>query len=160
MKRIFCFSIGLFILTNIHQITAQVVTFTPSFATENDSLVIVFDATEGNGELEGFTGDVYLHTGVITTESTNSTDWRYVPNGWDEYPEKVRATPLGNNKWEFKYLPNIRDFFGITNESEQVLEIAMLFRGTNTGVGNPVSVGRDSDGGDIFVELFICSGSK
>ncbi len=154
MKRFFCFSLGLFILTNIHQITAQVVTFTPSFATENDSLVIVFDATEGNGALEGFTGDVYLHTGVITTESTNNTDWRYVPNGWDEYPEKVRATSLGDNKWEFKYLPNIRDFFGITNESEQVLEVAMLFRGTNTGVGDPVSVGRDSDGGDIFVELF------
>ncbi|MEZ4761931.1 MAG: hypothetical protein R3C26_01600 [Calditrichia bacterium] len=37
----------------------------PEFPTENDSIVVIFDATEGDGGLQGFNGDVYAHTGVI-----------------------------------------------------------------------------------------------
>ena len=150
-KSIPTFLLSFFIV--LPTINAQVVTFQPSFATQNDPLVIVFDATQGDGGLENFTGDVYLHTGLITSKSATPSDWQYVPNGWDEYPAKVKATPLGNNKWEFKYLPSIREFFGVTDETENVLEVAMLFRGTNTGTGNPVAVGRGNGGEDIFVEL-------
>lgn len=153
MKKTFLFLLFLSLFLPTLPTVAQVVTFQPSFATQNDSLIIVFDATQGNGDLKDFTGDVYLHTGVITTNSTHDTDWRYVPNGWDEYPAKVKATPLGDNKWEFKYLPNIREFFGITDPNEQVLKVAMLFRGTVDGVGDPDKVGRGDGGTDIFVEL-------
>lgn len=134
---------------------AQVVTLDPSFPTPDGSLTITFDATRGDGGLAGFTGDVYLYTGLITSESTSSSDWRYVrpAGGWTSYPEELKATPLGNDKWEFTYGPSIREFFGVTNESETIEEIAVLFRGTNTGSGEPVQVGRDTGGDDIFIEL-------
>lgn len=154
MKKLFTtktFLVFAFLLSS--PVFGQVVTFTPSFATQFDSVTITFDATQGNGDLAGFTGDVYLHTGVITTKSSSPSDWQYVPNGWDEYPSKVLATSLGNNKWEFTYSPSVREFFGITDETEEVLEIAMLFRGTNTGTGSPVAVGRGTGDEDIFIEL-------
>jgi 1,4-alpha-glucan branching enzyme len=132
---------------------AQVVTFEPSFATQYDSLIITFDATQGDGGLEGFTGDVYLHTGAITNNSNSDTDWLYVGNGWDEYPADKKATYLGDNKWEFKYKPSVLEFFGINDGNEDVLQVAMLFRGTNTGSGAPVAVGRGDGGSDIYIEL-------
>jgi len=61
---------------------SQVVTFEPSFATQNDTLTLTFDATQGNGELAGFSGDVYLHTGLITDKSSSPSDWKYVQSGW------------------------------------------------------------------------------
>lgn len=132
---------------------SQVVTFEPSFATQNDTLTLTFDATEGNGGLEGFTGDVYIFTGLITDKSSTPSDWKYVQSGWDSYPAKLKTTALGNDKWEFKYPSSIREFYNVS-ASDDVLEIAMLFRGTNDGAGNPDAVGRGAGGSDIFLELF------
>lgn len=132
---------------------AQTVTFEPSFATQNDTLTLTFDATKGNGELIGFTGDVYLHTGVITDKSSNSTDWKYTQSTWDSYPQKLKTTPLGDNKWEFKYPSSVREFYAVA-AADEVLEVTLLFRGTNDGSGNPDKVGRAAGGGDIFLELF------
>ena len=66
----------LFLLAAFSIATAQVVVTVPEFPTENDSIVVIFDATEGDGGLQGFNGDVYAHTGVITNQSTGSSDWR------------------------------------------------------------------------------------
>ncbi|MFY0698434.1 MAG: T9SS type A sorting domain-containing protein [Balneola sp.] len=132
---------------------SQVVTFEPSFATQNDTLTLTFDATEGNGGLEGFTGDVYIFTGLITDKSSTPSDWKYVQSGWDSYPSRLKTTSLGNDKWEFKYPSSIREFYNVS-ASDEVLEIAMLFRGTNDGAGDPDAVGRGAGGSDIFLELF------
>ncbi|OAN63685.1 hypothetical protein A8B79_14680 [Balneola sp. EhC07] len=132
---------------------SQVVTFEPSFATQNDTLTLTFDATEGNGGLEGFTGDVYVFTGLITDKSSTPSDWKYVQSGWDSYPSRLKTTSLGNDKWEFKYPSSIREFYNVS-ASDEVLEIAMLFRGTNDGAGDPDAVGRGAGGSDIFLELF------
>ena len=152
MRRSFKYSfISLFVLQILTNTSKAQVTFTPSFATQNDSITIIYDATQGNGDLEGFTGDVYLHTGVITNLSSNPSEWKYVPNGWETYLEKTKATPLGDDKWSFTYGPSVRDFFGITNASENVEQIAMLFRGV---VNNSITaVGRGPGGADIFISL-------
>ena len=44
-------------------IPAQVVSVDPAFPTQNDTVTITFDATEGNGALVGFV-PVYAHTGI------------------------------------------------------------------------------------------------
>ncbi len=130
---------------------AQVVTFQPSFATQNDSLTIVYDATKGDAGLSGFTGDVYLHSGVITNKSTSSSDWKYVPFGWETHNAKMKATSLGDNKWEFKYGPSIREFFGITDATEKVEKVAIVFKGVSGGT--ITKQGKDEGGKDIFIEL-------
>jgi glycosidase len=132
---------------------SQVVTFEPSFATQNDTLTLTFDATQGNGELVGFSGDVYLHTGLITDKSSSPSDWKYVQSGWESYPEKLKATSLGNDKWEFKYPSSVREFYNVS-AADKAEEITLLFRGTLDGAGAPDKVGRASGGEDIFLELF------
>ena len=148
------FSLVALISTTVNMaVNAQVVSFEPNFATQYDSVTIFFDATQGNGALEGFSGRVFLHTGVITSESSSGSDWKYVPAGWESYPANLEAEQVGENRWKFTYAPDIRTFFGITGTTEEVLEIAMLFKGTRTLSGAPIAVGRDKGNSDIFVEL-------
>ena len=138
-------------LFSISTALGQVVTFEPSFATDGDSLQVTFDATQGNGELANFTGDVYLHTGVITDQSGDDSDWRYVQSGWEDRDEKLRATSLGDNKWRFTYKPTIREFFTVP-DGEKIERVAMLFRGFE---GSTISaVGRGENGDDIFIDIF------
>ena len=113
--------------------------------------MVVLNATEGNAGLKDFTGDVYLHTGVITNKSTSGSDWKYIPFGWDTNDPKVKATNLGDNKWEFKYLPSIREFFGVTDTEEIVEKVAIVYKGVQNG--NIVKEGKDVGDADIFVEL-------
>ena len=151
-SHLFSLLILLFATTSMF-VKAQVVSFEPSFATQYDSVTVYYDATKGNGALEGFTGRVFLHTGVITSQSNSGSDWKYVPAGWESYPSSLEAEQVGENRWKFTFAPNIRSFFGITESSEEVLEIAMLFKGTRTLSGAPVAVGRDEGDNDIFIEL-------
>ena len=71
-----------FTLLIFFQSNAQVVWTEPPFPTKFDDVTVYFDATEGNGALEGFQGDVYAHTGVITNESNNGADWKHVIGNW------------------------------------------------------------------------------
>ena len=60
----------------------------PTYATQNDSIIIYFDATQGDQGLMGYPGnDVYAYTGVITNYSTGPTDWKYVIwTSWNQNP--------------------------------------------------------------------------
>lgn len=78
------------------------------FPTENDEVTIIFDATKGTAGLKGFTGDVYAHTGVILSTGTS---WQYAPT-WGDNSAKYKLTSLGNDKWQLKITPNIREYYG------------------------------------------------
>lgn len=152
MRKLFTIKILLILsLLSIQSSLAQVVSFTPSFATQNDTLVVVLDATKGNAGLEDFTGSVFLHTGVITNKSTSGSDWKYVPFGWETNDPSVQATDLGNNKWEFTYRPSIREFFGVTDPTEVIEQVAIVYKGVQGG--SIVAEGKDVGNTDIFIEL-------
>ncbi len=101
----------------------QLISTNPQFVTqEGGSTEIIFDAasTLGNLGLKGYTGDVYAHVGVITTASTNSSDWKYVITPWPSATNmalantaKNKLTSLGNDKWQLTIAPSIRGFFGV-----------------------------------------------
>lgn len=131
---------------------AQIIITEPAFPTETSEVTITYDATKGNGQLAGFTGDVYLHTGVITNKSTSGSDWKYVPFEWNVHDESMKATSLGNDKWEFTYSPSVRDFFGVNDESEEIEKIAIVFKGVENG--SVTAEGKDTGNSDIFVDLF------
>jgi oligosaccharide 4-alpha-D-glucosyltransferase len=124
---------------------SQVINVTPEQPSINSNLTIVFDATQGNAGLKDYSGTVYAHTGVITTESNGSGDWKHVVANWGTADPKVEMTPLGNNKYKIEY--NIKTFYGIL-PSEQVLELAFLFRNANGSL-----VGRSDNNGDIFYPI-------
>jgi len=103
----------------------QLLTWNPDFITENTPTVeITVDATRGNQALKDYaaTGDVYIHTGVITTSSTSSSDWKYVKFSPFTSPiAGAQATYLGNNKWKFTISGGLRAFYGLPNPSEKIL---------------------------------------
>ncbi len=143
---------GIFLsLTTLH---AQLLTWTPPFPKENDAaqtLVITLDATKGNRGLLNYTPltDVYVHMGVITSQSTTSSDWKHVPFTWATTPAAANALSLGGNKWSFTINGSLRSFFNVTDPSETILKIALLFRN-----GNGNNVQRNTDGSDMYIPVY------
>ena len=123
----------------------QILTLDPIFPRQNDTVTIVYDAAEGNGALAGFV-PVYAHTGVITTASSSSTDWRHVQGNWGTADPNVIMTPLGNNKHEIRY--HIDSYYNVPG-NEDVLRLAFVFRNADGSV-----VGRDTDGSDIYTPVY------
>ena len=123
---------------------AQVVSLLPTFPTQSENVVITFDASQGNGALNG-QSIVYAHTGVITNLSTSATNWRYVQGNWGTDDSRVRMTSMGNNTFQLSV--NIANFYGIPS-SERVQKLSFVFRNADGS-----KVGRNSDGSDIFVAI-------
>ncbi|MGB1037111.1 MAG: alpha-amylase family glycosyl hydrolase, partial [Bacteroidia bacterium] len=145
-KYIRIFTFILFFYGVVGLASAQVLTTNPSFPTLSSSLTITFDASLGNGGLDGFTGDVYAHTGVITDKSTSPADWKYVQGSWGT-ANAPKMTSIGGDKYTLT-ISDITAFYSVPN-GEVVEQIAILFRNE---AGN--KVGRASDGGDMYIEVF------
>ena len=124
---------------------SQVVVLDPPSPSSEDSVRVIFDASEGDRGLMGFTGDIWAHTGVHTNLGT----WRYVVAEWGQNIEKAKLAPLGDNKWELKLSPSIREFYEVDDE-ELITHLAFVFR--NNGGSR---TGRDNDGADIIVPLSL-----
>ncbi len=138
-------TIALFIVS-ISSIYGAVVWTEPAFPSQLDNITLYFDASEGNGALAGFTGDVYAHTGVITNASSSPTDWKHVQGNWGTIDNQVLMTYEGNDVYSISY--NIEDFYGIP-PGEVVEKLAFVFRNADGSI-----VGRDTDGSDIYLDVY------
>jgi len=127
--------------------SAQVVTYEPAFPTIDDPITVYFHADEGNRGLQGFTGDVYAHTGVITSSSTSPSDWRYVKTNWGQNTPDTKLERIGPDLYRF-HIEDIRAYYGIP-VSEEVLRLAFVFRSADTS-----REGKDVGNADIFIDLF------
>src|SRR5438309_11010084 len=131
-------------------LNAQLLTWSPPFPKENDpsqNLVITVDATKGNKGLMGFTGDVYVHIGVITNKSNGQ--WAYTPFTWGQTQPASKTVSLGNNQWKYTISGSLRTFFGITDANETIQKIAIIFR---SGDGNRKQANTDNS--DMFVTVY------
>ncbi|MEM6261562.1 MAG: alpha-amylase family glycosyl hydrolase [Bacteroidota bacterium] len=137
--------LGILCIGFFFQSFAQVSTI-PVFPTENDTVTIIFDAKQGNGELAGVSPPIYAHTGVITDLSTTPTSWRHVQGNWGVADARMLMTPLGNDVYQIRY--HIPTFYNVP-ANETVLRLGFVFRDET---GN--NVGRAADGSDIFVDMF------
>ncbi len=123
--------IALFFLTTVMNANGQLLKTDPNFILESSNNVLVTaDANKGNKKLKDYTGDVYVHLGVITNLSANSAAWRYVPSFsvWAGTDSRIKCTSIGNNKWTYTIPGTLRSFFGLTDPSEKILKLAILFR--------------------------------
>ena len=124
---------------------SPVVWTVPAFPTKHDDVTVYFDATQGNGALSGFTGNVYAHTGVITNLSTSGSDWKHVIGNWGTADARVLMKKESPNLYSIAY--NISDFYGVP-ANEEVLKMAFVFRNTDGSI-----VGRDADGSDLYTDV-------
>ncbi len=133
---------------------AQVITSEPSLPTVNESVTIYFDATKGTGGLEGYTGDVYAHTGVLTKESSATSDWKYEKTNWGQNTADTKLTRISEDYYSLEITPDIRTYYGIPS-SDTITHLAFVFRS-----GEPIPgftnyyEGKDDGGLDIFLEVF------
>ena len=147
MKRLFLL---LFLFLLIKSSQAQLLSWAPDFPKDNDNITITVDATKGNQGLLGFSGNVYVHTGVITNLSTSPTNWRYSKFTWGSTEAAAQATALGSNKWSFT-INNIRSYFNVPG-AETIQKIAILFR--SGGCSSDCMVQRNADGSDMYVPVY------
>jgi 1,4-alpha-glucan branching enzyme len=150
MKRLLLFATAIFTCIFSY---SQLLSWTPPFPVENDpaqTLVITMDATKGNqGLLNYTTSDVYVHIGVITNKSTSATDWKHVLSTWGSTDAAFKAISLGNNKWQFTITGSLRTYFGLTDVTETIQSIAILFR---SGSGSLKQ--SNTNGNDMYVPIY------
>ncbi len=126
-----------------YQVKTQIIISNPVFPTVNDSVVIIYNAALGNAGLKGYTGDVYAHTGVITSLSTGPTDWKHAPI-WGDNSDKYKLTRIATDLYKLVIKPSIKAYYGIV-DNEQVLQLAFVFRS-----GDKTKEGKTETNGDIF----------
>lgn len=124
---------------------SQILSVDPIFPTSDDTVTIIYDATQGNGTLTGIS-PVYAHTGLITSASTSPGDWKYVQGNWGTADPNVLMEDLGNNLHKIRY--HVRSYYGLP-AGEDAQEMAFVFRDATGSM-----VGRDPSGGDIFYPLY------
>lgn len=126
--------------------SAQVATV-PFFASPNDSIIVQFDAAEGNGALKSITGDIYAHTGVITALSTSPTDWKYVKAQWTENTAACKLKRVNGTRYELA-IGRPHTFYNVP-PNELIRRLAFVFRTADGSI-----VGRAADGADIYAEVY------
>lgn len=124
---------------------AQLITTVPENPGVDDEFRLIFNASEGNLGLKDYEGDVYLHTGLITSASIDQSDWKKVVGNWGTADDRVKMSPLGNNLFEFRMHP--RTFYNPGNDVS-VLQMAFVFRNTDGTL-----TGKTADNKDILVPL-------
>jgi len=120
---------------------SQLITSTPLYPTENDSIVVYLDATQPGAEgLLNYTGTVYVHTGV-----TNSTGiWQHVIGTWGVNTTQPALTRLGSNLYKLT-IGYPRKFYGISSSSEHITALDFVFRSSDASKQTKP---------DIFYNLF------
>ena len=132
---------------NSLSIKAQLISTSTDFPSETSSITLTFNASKGNGGLKDFTGDVYIHTGVITDKSTGAADWKYVKRPWATIFPDIKMLPKGTNLFEIT-IDNPRTYYAVP-AGEKILKIAMVFRN-----GDGTREGKNADGTDIYASLY------
>lgn len=137
-------------LLGVFGMKAQVVTTDPPVLQESSpNVVIYYHADQGNKGLinQPASSPIYAHTGVITNKSANLSDWKYGPSKWGDNAPKYKLTYVSPNLWKLD-IGNIREYYGITDNSEKVLKLAFVFRNADC-----TKEGKTASGGDIFVDV-------
>ncbi|WP_020571286.1 DUF4961 domain-containing protein [Neolewinella persica] len=130
-------------------LSAQLITTNPAAPTDDQSVTITFDATQGTAGLANCGCDVYLHTGVITNNSSGSSDWKYVQTEWGVANAAWKLTPVSGqiNKFTYTFGPTVRGYFGVPT-AEEIQKIAFVFRNADGS-----KEGKGTGGSDIFVDV-------
>ena len=120
----------------------QSISTNPAIPTANNAVTITFDAT--GSELEDYTGDVYAHTGVLTTASSGNGDWKHVIGSWGDNTTQPKLTRITANTYELSVTPDIETFYSVA-AGETVTNIAIVFRSAD---------GSQQSRPDLFVQIF------
>ncbi|MCX6270309.1 MAG: DUF5110 domain-containing protein [Bacteroidetes bacterium] len=132
-------------LCMVSGLQAQIVRLDPVSPSINDSVTVFFNAAEGNKALMGYTGDVYLHTGVITSKSLDGHDWKYVVGDWGKDDKRVKMKRIGKDLYTLNLV--IKSFYGLRPE-DKANQLSFVFRNTDGTL-----VGKTGENEDVLVPV-------
>lgn len=111
---------------------AEGISMDPSVPDADSEAVLYFKAAS-DSPLYGYTGDVYVHIGVIV-----EGEWLFVPaSKWEENLERCKMQNVAKNVWSLKFSPSIREWFG--SGTTPVKQIGVVIRnsdGSQKGVAS------------------------
>ena len=115
----------LFIVAAFASIALAQVTTVPGIIQKGygGEVTIIFNPNEGNKGMVGAT-QCYAHTGLITSASSDDSDWKNVVESWRENTSKTQLTKDGNN-WKL-VIPNIYTFYNCS-KSTDIKKLAFVF---------------------------------
>jgi len=136
MKRILtALLIGILLFDGL--IFAQVTTI-PAIPTADAAVTVYLDAT-GTG-LDGYTGDVYAHTGITIGTSL----WQHVIGSWGNNTTQPKLTNIGTNLYKLDITPSIRQYYGAAS-TDNITQMDFVFRSAD---------GTQQTSPDIFIQVF------
>ena len=118
----------------------------PAFVTEAMTEDITVILNVAGTAADGFKGELYAHTGVLTDKSTTTGDWKYVLSDWGQNIPECKLESKGDNIWHYTIKGGVHAWYGVP-ENEKVTHIAFVFRSADS------SIEVKDNGADIFVEL-------
>ena len=107
--------------------------------------VEVFVGTAGT-TFDGFSGDMYAHTGVLTNLSATSSDWRYVKHDWTVNEADCKLAKVSDNLWKLTIAGGPRSYYGVP-ATETIKSMAFVFRNANG------TLELKDNGADIFLPI-------
>jgi glycosidase len=99
--------------------------------------------TKAMPDLRIMNGDVYVHAGLITNESSSATDWKKVVADWGDNTNSPQLSRVDANTYELRF--TIAELYGIPATGGGVVALAFVFRNEDGS-----KVGKDKGGSDIY----------
>ena len=118
----------------------------PAFVTEAMTEDITIILNTAGTAADGFSGELYAHTGVLTTESSSTGDWKHVLAEWGTNIPECKLEKKEGNLWHYVIKGGVHAWYGVP-DTETVTHIAFVFRSADS------SLEVKDNGADIFVEL-------
>jgi oligosaccharide 4-alpha-D-glucosyltransferase len=119
---------------------SQTVWLDPSNPPVDTDVTLYYNAASGNKALAGQTGDIYLHTGVITNKSIDGHDWKYVVGTWGKPDPKVLMKREGADLYSFRM--KIIEFYKL-NPEDVAQQLAFVFRNEDGTLVGKTSLNED-----------------
>jgi len=114
------------------------VTTSPAVPTANDEITITLNTT-GTG-LDGYTGDIYAHTGA----TVEGAQWQNVIGDWGNNTTQPKLTKVNTTTYELVITPDVFTYYGIAT-NKTISELSFVFRSSD---------GSQQTSPDIFIQIF------
>ncbi|MBN1598579.1 MAG: T9SS type A sorting domain-containing protein [Bacteroidales bacterium] len=113
-------------LAQFFNVNAQIIEADPEYPTQEEPADITFHVNRCGCNLEGYTGDIYAHTGVTTP----SGHWQYVLTDWNTNLEKAKLEKIDDTTYVLHITPDIETYYEVAGGTE-ILGLDFVFRNTN-----------------------------
>ncbi len=120
---------------------AQVITTDPLIPVANKPVTLYFHSDLESGDLKNYTGDLYLHTGLILSDNTQ---WQNVIGSWGVNASQPKLEYTGSYTYKLTISQDIYTFYNVSL-SKTIQKIALVVRSAEPPIKQTT---------DLFVNVY------